>query len=265
MAQPVRGQSNLALHKPATQSSTILPGSEASVCVDGNRTSGWCHTQNEPNPWWQVDLGGSYALTQVVVFNRADAWGARERTIGAFISSDGETWTRIYTHDQSNFEVLRINVGNRSARYVRLQLAASDYMNLLEVEVYGSAAGPSNPPPATVPPAGPAPATGGVRYRVENLVYNAPDIYRNPRNYHDFIVDFASCTLRELNRESTQGLQTTRVLVCRDRSRLTFTTQGPGTLVEYDWVFLDDGKTIAGAYRQGGTFGPSIGGRYQPK
>jgi hypothetical protein len=132
------GQTNLALHKTSTQSSTILPPNGASVCVDGNRASGWCHTNSEPNPWWQVDLGGSYALSQIVVYNRADEYGAREATIGAMVSSDGSNWARIYSHDGSNFQVLRINAGNRTARYVRLQLAGTDYLNLLEVEVYGT-------------------------------------------------------------------------------------------------------------------------------
>jgi uncharacterized protein (TIGR02145 family) len=106
--------------------------------VDGNRTSGWCHTNSEPNPWWQVDLEGTYALSQIVIYNRADEYGAREATIGAMVSSDGQHWTRIYSHDGSNFRILRINAGNRTARYVRLQLAGTDYLNLLEVEVYGT-------------------------------------------------------------------------------------------------------------------------------
>jgi hypothetical protein len=64
-----------------------------------------------------------------------------------------------------------------------------------------------------------------------------------------------------LNAEDLQGQEQYRVLVCRDRSRLTFTTSTPGkTPVEYDWVFGDGGRTISGAYRQGGTFGPSVGG-----
>jgi hypothetical protein len=120
--------------------------------------------------------------------------------------------------------------------------------------VGGGTQGQTNPPP-------PSPAGGGVNYRVENFVYNAPDLYQNPRNYHDFVVNFANCTIRELNEGSQQGLETIHVSVCRNNTRLTFTASAPGsTAVEYDWVFLNDGKTIAGAYRQGGTFGPSVGG-----
>jgi hypothetical protein len=121
--------------------------------------------------------------------------------------------------------------------------------------------------PTAAPTAAPPPsASGGVRYRVENFVYGNPDAYQNPRNYHDFIVDFTNCSMRELNAEMAQGRETIRITVCRDRTRLTFTTQiqGQSLPVDYDWVFLNGGKTISGAYRQGGAFGPSVGGIYQP-
>ena len=132
--------------------------------------------------------------------------------------------------------------------------------------------GPSFPMSATVVCGGtstgvvpPPSVTAGAHYRVENLVYGAPDLYLNPRNYHDFIVDFAKCSIRELNQQSDQGLEQIRVSVCRANTRLQFTTVWPNsTLVEYDWVFLDGGKTIAGAYRQGSTFGPSVGGKCNP-
>ena len=122
----------------ATQSSTYGPAYGAGACVDGNRAAGLCQTNSEPNPWWQVDLGGSYALSEIVVYNRADQWGARERDIRALVSTDGRIWTPIYLHDQSDFQILRIDAVGRTARYVRLQLDATDYLNLVEVEVYGA-------------------------------------------------------------------------------------------------------------------------------
>ena len=107
--------------------------------------------------------------------------------------------------------------------------------------------------------------TFGVRYRVENFVYDAPDVFQNPRNYHDFMIDFTQCSIREMNQESDQGLEQIHVSVCRKQTRLTFTTVTPNSApVEYDWLFLNDGKTISGAYRHGNTFGPSVGGKYNP-
>ena len=109
-----------------------------------------------------------------------------------------------------------------------------------------------------------APATAGTRYRVENFVAGSPDKYVDPRNYHDFTVDFATCTVRGLNPLAETGKETIRVTVCRARERLTFTVTQPQTAVEYDWVFRDNGRTISGAYRQGSIFGPSVGGVVNP-
>src|SRR6185436_5860501 len=95
----------------------------------------------EANPWWQVNLQGNYALSEIVVYNRPDAWGARDRTLSALISSNGREWQTIYRHNGSDFVTLRIPAGGRSARFVRVQLNANEFMNLAEVEVYGIPAG----------------------------------------------------------------------------------------------------------------------------
>jgi hypothetical protein len=112
-------------------------------------------------------------------------------------------------------------------------------------------------------PQQPSPKPHGVRYQVENFVYGGPELYQNPRNLHDFIVDFASCSVWNAN--SPEQVKVS-VSYCRDRKRLQFTSSAPGQTVvlKYDWVFLDDGKTISGAYNQGGTFGPSVGGVRNP-
>jgi hypothetical protein len=129
-------QTNLALHKPAKQSSTYSGMNPASVCVDGARTGIYCHTNLQRNPWWQVDLRSNFTLGEVVVYNRADC-GERSRTITALLSSDGQNWNRIYAHKGGNFKVLHIPAKGQTARYVRLQLAATEYLNLQEVEVFG--------------------------------------------------------------------------------------------------------------------------------
>jgi hypothetical protein len=182
-----------------------------------------------------------------VTLNRLDRDGYRMRLVGREVDAN---------HFQGTFDQA---TNGATGSFVMTRLTQNP-----------TTAPPAAPPrpPASAPTAAPSPspASGGVRYRVENFVYGNPDVYQSPRNYHDFIVDFANCSMRELNAETTQGRETIRVTVCRDRTRLTFTTQiqGQSQPVEYDWVFLNGGKTISGAYRQGGTFGPSVGGIYQP-
>jgi hypothetical protein len=356
-APAVLAQTNLALKKPAAQSSTWSYAFPAASCVDGIKGT-VCATGLDTNPWWQVDLQGNYALSEIVVNNRTDCCSERSRTLTALLSFDGKNWSRIYTHDGSDFKTLRINAGGRTARYVRLQQTSTDYMNLEEVEVYGSP-GATQPPPQPPPPgedrlgtewsmteagitgrwvrrgtsdtwdatwangaaailtisitgdkvrinrkdlsggitaiyegtlasdgtmqgtetvtspsqfsqkwqgrivkgfqAPPPPTGAAIRYRVENLVYNMPDIYTNPRNLHDFVVDFTNCTVRNLSKESDEGQVSIKVLVCRDKRRLTFTASRGGATVEYDWVFRDNGKIVAGVWRQGAGFGPCVG------
>jgi len=61
---------NLALGKPASQSSTAL-GRFAREAVDGNRhvpnLNSCSRTALEAKPWWQVDLGAVYQIKKVVV------------------------------------------------------------------------------------------------------------------------------------------------------------------------------------------------------
>ena len=53
------------------------------------------HTAQEPNPWWQVDLGQVVSLTRVVVFNRLDyAPGLHNSdNLRVLTSEDGKQWT----------------------------------------------------------------------------------------------------------------------------------------------------------------------------
>lgn len=68
---------NLALHKPAYQSSTDFNGT-ADLAVDGDATKdyyqGSCtHSDREDNPWWAVDLLNEYYITKVRIHERDDA------------------------------------------------------------------------------------------------------------------------------------------------------------------------------------------------
>ncbi|MGZ5436924.1 MAG: hypothetical protein ACXW3F_12775, partial [Pyrinomonadaceae bacterium] len=57
---PTTGSPNLALTRPARQSSTSQwsQPNDAKGAVDGNVSGGFgFHTESQQNPWWQVDLG----------------------------------------------------------------------------------------------------------------------------------------------------------------------------------------------------------------
>lgn len=72
---PVTVLSNLALRKPANQSSTLWIHT-AEYAVDGNYgtdiTEDQCtHTDtNDMNPWWMVDMQTVYSITSIRIVNR---------------------------------------------------------------------------------------------------------------------------------------------------------------------------------------------------
>jgi uncharacterized cupin superfamily protein len=143
-------QGNLALGKPARMSSQYSESYAAANGVDGNLGSMF-HTQGEKNPWWQVDLQGSYALKTIVLHNRWPSYADRARTIQVLLSQDGNAWTTLYKHNGTNFNDLTVDAGGRPARFVRVQLAETNYLHLMEVEVFGTGTAVTQPQPAPVP------------------------------------------------------------------------------------------------------------------
>jgi hypothetical protein len=140
---------NLARNKFASQSSTATdwggnwyPSKGVDGIKTGNIFEGGFHTNNEVNPWWQVDLGAISQLTQVRIYNRLDCCSERSRTLQVLLSDEGQNWRVIYSHDGSVFggadgNYLDIKLNNEIARFVRVQLRETNWLHLDEVEVYG--------------------------------------------------------------------------------------------------------------------------------
>lgn len=138
---------NLALGKAATQSSTWF-NLAASLAVDGNTNTGgnFSHTNYDAQAWWQVDLGGRYTIDQVRVWNRTDCCGERLSNFNIRVSDapfDGTApvYTTSFPGQAGTPSIITVG---QTGRYVRVQLVGTNYLSLVEVEVYGSAA-----PPAT--------------------------------------------------------------------------------------------------------------------
>jgi hypothetical protein len=119
------------------------PRNDALGAVDGVKNGKWgFHTAIEDKPWWHVDLGQKEALDRVVLYNRCDACGPRNKRILLLLSDDGRAWKTVYQHDGTNFngftdkKPLVIKLDGRPARFVRLALDYKMYFHLDEVEVY---------------------------------------------------------------------------------------------------------------------------------
>lgn len=152
---------NLALNKPATQSSTFVQHGvtfSASRAVDGN-TNGdfWggastSATTYELRPWWQVDLGGIKAIDSIQLWRRTDCCPEMLRDFYVFVSDVPFTSTDLTaTQNQAGVSSYHtsgdggspttINV-DRSGRYVRVQMAGSQHLTLAEVQVWGTTGPP---------------------------------------------------------------------------------------------------------------------------
>ncbi len=146
------GTTNAALNKPATASSTENAGTPASAAVDGNTGTRWSSAFSDPQ-WLQVDLGASASVCQVVL-----QWETAYAT--AFqvqVSSDGSTWTTIYSTTTGTGGTQTLTVAG-SGRYIRVygtaRATAYGY-SLWEFAVYTN--GGTTPSSS---PTGP-PVTGG--------------------------------------------------------------------------------------------------------
>lgn len=132
---------NLALNKSASQSSEGWGGA-ASKAVDGNTDGNWVnnsvtHTYYDNQAWWQVDLGSLQSIQSIDVWNRTDCCGNRLTNFN------------VYLLDESLSVVASANVPGQAgspttiqlsgtARYVKVQLAGTDYLSLAEVQVWGN-------------------------------------------------------------------------------------------------------------------------------
>jgi hypothetical protein len=154
VGSPLVGGMNLALGKAATQSSTF-PGyasDGASSAVDGNTDGNFSDgsvtaTNLDPNPWWEVDLGASAAVSSIVIWNRTDCCGSRLGDYWVFVSDTPFLATDTpatlqfragtFSSHQTSAPNPSTTMAGAQGRYVRVQLSFANYLSLAEVQVFG--------------------------------------------------------------------------------------------------------------------------------
>ncbi len=138
---------NIAVGKQARCNSNY-PGhpSNPSAAVNGNPSGLFAfHTDNTPEPTWEVDLEAVHALKAVRILNRGDA--CKERAVGLVVevSADRRSYAPIHTQTTPFGGLLdpdalvldfRALASQPAARYLRLRLPRSDYLHLDQVEIY---------------------------------------------------------------------------------------------------------------------------------
>ncbi|XP_028281488.1 uncharacterized protein LOC114448621 isoform X2 [Parambassis ranga] len=137
---------NIARVGRVTQSS--LYGAPESA-IDGNRASIWdygscTHTGYDQNPWWRLDLQGTYNINTVIITNRQDCCPERlsgaEIRIGNSLRGNGNAnprcavITSIPAGATKTFEC-----NGMEGRYVNIVIPGrKEYLTLCEVEVYST-------------------------------------------------------------------------------------------------------------------------------
>ena len=139
-------ESSLTTDKPATASSA-LPAFGPELANDGLRDSTevyWAtdiKTQNDPVPWWQVDLETETTVGRVVVvgfYGDARYYGFTVET-----STDGTTWTQVADRrnntEPSTRDGYNCLFGPVRARYIRVNMtnnSANTGRHLVEVMAF---------------------------------------------------------------------------------------------------------------------------------
>lgn len=147
-------QANLALGKPARQSTTHHLGADASRAVDGNTDGNFwnnsvTHTSDttaDPAPWWQVDLGATLPIRTVNVYNRTDCCADRLSDYWVFVSNRPFDTAKTPSQQAATPGVwsshrqapagapTEVAVGS-TGRYVMVQQAGPTVLALAEVQV----------------------------------------------------------------------------------------------------------------------------------
>jgi beta-galactosidase len=129
---------NLALHQPATASTTQGGGLDAINATDGDLTTRWASAGGVDPSWLQVDLGAVKAFNTVVL-----AWEAAFATQYQIqYSNDAQTWSVAASTTNGHGGVETVSFPTVQARYVRMfgQVRASTFgYSLFELQVYNVA------------------------------------------------------------------------------------------------------------------------------
>ncbi|XP_029769268.1 fucolectin-5-like [Terrapene carolina triunguis] len=157
-SRPLIPARNLALGRPATQSSTYVDNdgngkAVAGKAVDGKRDGKWVqdscsHTQLDTESWWNVDLGSRQSVSAVIVKNREDeCCGERIRgaqiRVGDSLADHGKHNPICGTiTDTAPGSLNTICCNGLEGRYVTVTIPGrAEYLTLCEVEVYGTQPG----------------------------------------------------------------------------------------------------------------------------
>ena len=148
---------NLALNKPASQSSTSQWSSSRAAQEDAQGANNGrisqdfgFHTSREHEPWWQVDLQGEFLVRKVIIFNRQGPTARRLTRFSLLRSLDGRHWkvffrkidSTVFGETDDEPYVAKV-IGDQPARFVRVRLDGNHYLHFNECQIFGDPLDPA--------------------------------------------------------------------------------------------------------------------------
>ncbi len=135
---------NLAARKPSAASSVFGAAYGPSMANDTNVTSGWSPTDGG-TPWWRVDLGGAYSLSQIQIITRQDLDQPETRRNFAVWASNNEDMDlgHVVLGSQGSNTLpyqgtWTLGVNDATLyRYIAIVKTVAEYFFLGDVRVYG--------------------------------------------------------------------------------------------------------------------------------
>jgi hypothetical protein len=142
---------NLALNKQIAHSGTDHGAQYVATMANDGRLDTFSHNNGGAQGWIQLDLGAVQPIEQIQIWNRSDCCTDRLGNHFVMVSdkpfsttspdislADGASKYH-WVGSTANVHSYAVAV-NRTGRYVRVQMAGSNYMHLREIDVYAPAA-----------------------------------------------------------------------------------------------------------------------------
>jgi hypothetical protein len=104
-------------------------------CGDHVGTRIFFHTENEPSPWVEIDLGSQQMISSVQVQNRSDCCRERALPLVVELSTDRERWHEVQRRT-TNFRSWTAKFAVQEARWVRLRVDRTSILHLERVSVF---------------------------------------------------------------------------------------------------------------------------------
>lgn len=125
---------DLAKNKPWRASSSLYPCFPDRIYCGGVRTAIFFHTQEENEPWVELDLKEPTTFSTVEVTNRRDGFQERASPL-ALEASDNQSDWRTLAETNATFSVWKPSFAKTTARFIRLRAKRQTFLHLEGIRV----------------------------------------------------------------------------------------------------------------------------------